>query len=160
MGSSVPLVQEYVESILNGHARDVVDKIFAYSYIDHHPLRIPGVIMPSARNHGHVSDIQLLVNLLDQPGVDFVFTLEDVFESADRVAYRIFGEGTVPVANLDIESQTGDLNLDGSRLQFSELSLDTGMIGDDRLHVTYRSVGIFRVGTGQLVERWGASAFV
>ena len=96
----VDLVRRYVEDILNHRRTEEISEIFSVEYRDLHPLIIPGVLNTAQPDGGTIADLTALVDLLAQPGVDVHFTLEDVFAGPhDRVAYRLFGEGTVPLVD-------------------------------------------------------------
>lgn len=165
---STPIIERYVDEVLNRHSSEALHALFAANFKDNHPLRIPGVLEPPP-GPSSIDHVEKQVEILGSPGTDIAFTLEDWFEGGDnRTAYRLFGEGTVPLVGGDLTGpeEARDLNqepiprvkklaIPGSRLQFTGVMPgDPRMVGD-RLHVRYRTVGIFRTAQGQFIERWG-----
>lgn len=155
LGSNVDLVRLYVAEILNGTNIHAISQLFNPRFVDHDPLRIPGVIRPT-RSVGTVADVRQQTLLLAMPGVDIKFHLEDVFQSpVGDVAYRVFGQGTVPLAAPDENGSAlpRAMRVPGTSLAFVG-SNDQRVLGNE-LHLAYRCVGIFRVSDGKLMERWG-----
>lgn len=132
---SVDLMHRWVELYLNGHHLDVIPRLFTTDY--HDPIPVPATkdphtpTAPLAMNY-----LRAIATFLASETVDVAFTLEDAFAVEDRLAYRLFGEGTVGLAR-----QSSGLG--------SEPSLT------DAVHITYQSVGMFRLQRGKLAERWG-----
>lgn len=90
-----------------------------------------------------IRDVRAIIAFLAAPQVDIAFTLEDAFGGADRVAYRLFGQGTIELP-------------DSSPLLAGPVGrVDQSPILGNRLHLEYRTTGIFRLVGGRLVERWG-----
>jgi hypothetical protein len=156
------LVHQYVDQTLNGADLGSVRALFAGNFRDHDPLRIPGVLEPGGPIGG-IDDIEAQVRLLAGDGVDIRFTLEECFSGGEgRVAYRLFGEGTVPVMSTGDHRSTTDkrkvrkLGIAGTRLAFEGVDGPGGRIINDQLHVLYRCVGMFSIIQDRLAERWGA----
>jgi hypothetical protein len=165
MSGSQHLVDCYVDDILNGLDVGKVDLVFSPSFRDFDPLQIPGVLTPSLPNAGTIQDVKSLVSILSQPGVDIRFTLEEIFEGArGQIAFRLFGEGVVPLADATDERTdpapsdrrtVKKLAVRDTALDFGGLSPETGNLIADKLQVTYRCVGIFKAHNQQLLQRWG-----
>ena len=127
----------WVESYLNRHDRDVIPSIFTPNFKDHDPIRVPTLAHPGSPAFRHATDyLESVVTFLASDAVDVVFTLEDAFAVEDRAAYRLFGEGTVGAGRRS----------NGTR---SALALT------EAVHITYQSVGMFRIEAGRFAERWG-----
>jgi hypothetical protein len=137
--AQVELAKAFVNDVLGGHDLTVLENIFAGSYRDNDPLPLP-----SGRGAQGLMYIRSLVEFLANEDVDVSFVLEDVVSSRGKFAYRLFGQGTITVPD----------NFAGSIPQGGPLNSPKVVGG--RLYVEYRSVGIFRVVRGKLVERWGS----
>jgi hypothetical protein len=97
------------------------------------------------------------------------FVLEDAFEADGRVAYRLFGEGTVALAPTEPmhspvtvpppgaggQAPTRRFDLVDTRLSIRTVGWPEGKILSNRAVVLYSCVGIFRVLGSQFAERWG-----
>jgi len=160
----------FVQEVLNDCRLEAIPEIFAPTFRDNHPLRIPGLLDPPGKT-GSVADLRAVVNLLASPVLDMGFIVEDLFEVEGRVAYRLFGQGTValtpnaaqpapdalrPVGGAR-NSNTTERKFDfvDSRLGITTAGWPEGKILGDRAVVRYSCVGIFHVLGGQLAERWG-----
>jgi hypothetical protein len=163
------LLNCFVDDVLNACSADAISDIFTPTFRDNHPLRIRGVLEPPGKT-GSTANLRAEVKLLASPVLDMAFVLEDVFAVEDRVAYRLFGEGTVALA--EAGSRQGSHSIDhvgglwhsaGARkvgLTDTRLSIKTsgwpeGKILGNRVAVMYSCVGIFRIVGNQLAERWG-----
>lgn len=135
------LVEAFVDKGLNGGQPDMVDELFSTSFRDHDPLQLPSA--PPSAGMSTIRDVRAIIEFLARPEVDIVFHLEDVFGTGDRVGYRLFGQGTIELP-------------EGSPLVGGPLGrVDANPVLGNRLHVEYRSTGVFRLAAGRLVERWG-----
>jgi len=157
------LLYRYVDDLLNEANASLVSILHSRTFRDYDPLRIPGVLQPVGRI-GNIHDVEAQLKVLGAPGVDIHFTLEDWFEgSAERIAYRLFGEGTVPLLASDghtseltpVANRVRKLGIEGSKLAVSYSEAQNGFVTGDRLQITFRTVGIFRGREDKLVERWG-----
>ncbi len=163
------LLSRFVQEVLNDCCAESIPEIFNPTYRDNHPLRIPGLLEPPGKT-GSTADLRTVVNLLASPVLDMGFVLEDLFEVEGRVAYRMFGQGTVALspsgAHHDGESlsHVGDawksptersFDFADARLGIKAFGWPEGKILGDRAVVRYSCVGIFRVLGSQLAERWG-----
>jgi hypothetical protein len=159
----------FVGNVLNARSADAISDIFTPTFRDNHPLRIRGVWDPPGKT-GSTANLRALVKLLASPVIDMAFVLEDVFEVEDRVAYRLFGEGTVALAQggsrqgpdsigevggLWRSADARKLGLTDTRLSIKTSGWPEGKILGNRVTVMYSCVGIFRVVGNQLAERWG-----
>lgn len=161
MSSPASLVQRYVDQVLNDRDIAAVSELFSETYRDHDPLSIPGVIgSPQIAGRSHIEQQSAL---LCSSGVDMYFTLEDVFNGgSDRAAYRLFGEGTVPISAESVTDENAPhdgtavkkLSIRGTRLALHGTEVIGRALGD-KLHVTYTCVGIFRISDRTFQERWG-----
>lgn len=148
----VDLVRSFVDDGLNGHRLEVLDTIFSPAYRDHDPLRVPiAGREPTAGWAGTTRDVQVVIEFLAQASVDIAFHLADLFGSDDRVGYRLYGEGTMALAPGSELLRSAYERGPRARASLTE----SGQLVGGRLHVEYRSVGIFRVTGGRLAERWG-----
>ena len=155
------LVRDFVESVLNHHDQSLIDYLFSERYTDHDPLRIPGLLEPGAI--GTIDDLKKSVCFLSFSEIDFHFTLEDLFSVGNKVAYRLFGDGTLKVvvdgnANMDARNENSSI----SRFRFSASeqwvgSLPLGSLLGNSLHVAYDCSGIFHVQEGKLATHWGTA---
>lgn len=158
------LLVRFVDEVLNAGSPSALSEIFAPTFRDNHPLRIPGVLEPPGKK-GTIADLRAVVNLLASPVLDMGFVLEDVFEAEGRVAYRLFGEGTVALAPIEptngsvapdaAQAATRRFDLVDTRLSIRTLGWPEGKILMNRAVVMYSCVGIFRVLGSQFAERWG-----
>ncbi len=161
MNTPERLIHTYVDQTLNGPDLESVRTLFAVNFRDNDPLRIPGVIEPGGVIGG-IQDVESQVRLLARDGVDIRFTLEECFSGANgRVAYRLFGEGTVPLTKTEVQRGPTDsrrvrkLGIAGTRLAFEGDNGPGGPVINDQLHFVYRCVGMFSVAQDRLAERWG-----
>jgi len=83
----------FVQEVLNDCRLEAIPEIFAPTFRDNHPLRIPAYWIRRART-GSVADLAAVVNLLASPVLEWDLIVEDLFEVEGRVAYRLFGQGT------------------------------------------------------------------
>jgi hypothetical protein len=151
------LVRTYVTDVLNTHKVETVYDIFSPNYVDHDPFfatHRPDGIFHEAK---HRADVLKLGHFLSRPEVDVKFNLEELFESNDRIAYRLYGEGTVKV---DSVRKTGeaphavDTRVFRSVADALEMEHDAGK---SMLHSIYQCTGIFLVENEMLVARWGVA---
>ena len=159
------LVERFVDGILNSHETDVIDEIIDSKYQDFDPLDIPGY--PPRAIQG-IEYVRQLCAFLSLDIVDIAFTLEDSFGESDRVAYQMFGEGTVRIAVptseefhdspnrvvSDDAASPANLGHHGQTAQQSSPEAPNRLLGD-KLHVQYHSVGIFRIRDDCLIQRHG-----
>jgi hypothetical protein len=150
--SSLELLHAYVARVLNAGDVARVSSLFSERYRDHDPLNIPGFAVSTRNDWGTRDDVVRLCNALREPSVDVLFSIEDVFCSEDRIAYRVFGSGTVALAEERLVSasstQSRLLGAGGPFIQAAPGLLTLPF----QLQVT----GIFRVSTDRLlIERWG-----
>lgn len=130
--SNDSLVRMYVEEVLNTRFVELLPRIFSPDFVDHNPV---------ADGQSGIEGIYRYVRLLSEPGFDLKFTLEDLVVDRDRVAYRLFGEGPVdPTRNLTTQGPPAASN-------------------EQRQHILYESIGIYRVVLGKLKEHWGLRRF-
>jgi hypothetical protein len=163
------LLDRFVQEVLNAKSADALSGLFAPTFRDNHPLRIAGVMEPPGKT-GSIADLRAVVNLLASPVLDMGFVLEDAFEVGGRVAYRLFGSGTVelaPTAPVHEPSLASGgpggrypmgarkFGLADTRLSIRTSGWSEGKILNDRVVVMYSCVGMFRVLGSQFVERWG-----
>jgi hypothetical protein len=143
MSTPLILVERFVEKVLNEHEVAALDTYLDLSFVDHEPLYVEGVVMPSGRSTR--TDVVILIKFLAQAGVDFRFHLEQAVEAQeDQVKYRLFGHGELDFEQLGIE-------LRESRRP------DPGVpYLDGKLTMTYQCSGRFRVADHRFVERWGS----
>lgn len=155
----------YVRDLLNGRDLSAVEQLFHQGFVDRDPLVLPGVL-PADGMDGR-RGVEAQVRLLSAPGVDMQFTLEDVFDNGDdRAAYRLFGQGSLPLT-AEFESRVQGpsrsspavlrgLDVAGTRIAFDQDGLRRLQVLPERLMVTYSCVGVFRSERGRLIERWGS----
>jgi len=162
------LVEAFVDRVLNLHDTAAVAVLFHPTFKDHDPIDIPGY----ARKR--VQDVEYIKNLcafLSSEYVDISFTLEEAFGQPDRIAYQLFGEGTIATdVAFESSAETNEsvaIDITGSgtsrrtptfiRVLPNQRTtlMETGRLIGDRLHVEYHSVGIFRIGNGQFTQRRG-----
>ncbi|MGH9090705.1 MAG: hypothetical protein ACRDZR_04870 [Acidimicrobiales bacterium] len=160
------LVEAYVDRVLNGKDRSVIGSVFHQAFVDRDPLVLPGVLVGEGLDRR--AGVEAQVRLLSAPGVDIRFTLEDVFDdNRERAAYRLFGEGSLPLT-VEQEHRTDGraadgpstvvlrgLDVAGTDLAFESSGLRREQALPQRLSITYACVGVFRAEHGQLAERWG-----
>ena len=167
-GNGKDLVVRFVDQVLNGHQRDVVDGLFHVGYKDFDPIRIPGYEPRPIQNKEYV---HALCVFLATPEIDIHFTIEDLFGEEDRVAYRLFGEGLLPAEvqnengsppQSQHEAPVGGIIRNRRIGTFAVLTRDqrdqlsrSGKIVGSRLHVEYRSVGFFLIKDSLLFQRYG-----
>ena len=159
----------FVQEVLNDCRLEAIPEIFAPTFRDNHPLRIPGLLDPPGKT-GSVADLRAVVNLLASPVLDMGFIVEDLFEVEGRVAYRLFGQGTVALTPNAAQPAPDALRPVGGARNSTRrsASLISSILGSasrrqagrrevlgDRAVVRYSCVGIFHVLGGQLAERWG-----
>jgi len=152
----VELVRRWYAEGMNGKQATIIPEIFSAAFVSHQPFCIPGIFNPHLA--GSSSDhLRELVSFLSSPTVDLSFSLEDTFGSGDRIAYRLFGEGTVRVFNgSKISSIASELNVpryDYGRLKWIQPHVRGSTLGD-RCHMIFGSIGIFRVSGKHLAEHW------
>jgi hypothetical protein len=154
-------LDQYVGEVLNNHDLEAIDRLFDSTFVDHDPLTIPGVISPQAGMPASIDFVKRLVDILSESPVDIHFTLEDVISVDNKVAYRLFGEGTVdlvdslnPISNSE-RTPVKKLAIANTHLAFSDTGSDTRMILRDKINVTYSCVGILQCRAGAFVDRWG-----
>ena len=145
------LVTGFVDLILNDGELGRLPQLVAPHFRDHHPVHIPRIYEVARRDNGTVQDIINLVGLLQSESVDFFFHVEDVFQAGDRIAYRLFGEGTVLLPESAVP--------DGVRPGADGPGSSGGRVIGNRLHLSYTGVGIFRIAGDRLTDRWGIQAF-
>jgi hypothetical protein len=163
------LLNCFVEDVLNACSVDAISDIFTPTFRDNHPLRIRGVLEPPGKT-GSTANLRAVVSLLASPVLDMAFVLEDAFDVEDRVAYRLFGEGTVALAQADSRqgpdsighvgglwrsADARKVGLADTRLSIKTSGWPEGKILGNRVAVMYSCVGIFRVVGNQFAERWG-----
>jgi predicted SnoaL-like aldol condensation-catalyzing enzyme len=130
------LVCRYVDEILNGKQVDLLDEVFSPLYLDHDPV-FPG-------NTGRKA-IHSFIQILSQDHFDVWFTLEDALAEGDRIAYRLFGEGTgllPPTVALPLQWR-----------QF--FTHERNLRDSTKRHLLIEGIGIYRVAHGRLREHWG-----
>jgi steroid delta-isomerase-like uncharacterized protein len=79
------LVRRYVEEVLNNRNLDLIDKLFAPTFIDH------DTSMPDARGPAGVKRLAAMVH---GSFPDLHFTVEDMVAEGDKVVYRYSVRGT------------------------------------------------------------------
>ena len=132
----------------------MVPEVFAMSFRDHNPLRLPGFLEPYRKNWGTAGDVYNLLIFLRSPLVDLGFSLEDVFSSGDRVCYRLFCEGTVRTVHERDPNPMGDQAMQSMKVDADNHYEDPSSDGVTRLLL--ERVGIFRVFERHLIEHWGS----
>jgi hypothetical protein len=160
--TGVESLSRYVDEVLNGACVDPLNELFTPAYRDHHPLRIPGLLEPR-ENRGTFDDLKKLVALLASPLINLAFALEEVIPGKDRVAYRLFGEGTIRLSTEPLTMRVGrnssgpvrTLDLPGVKLRVKASGWDSGKILGDSLMVIYSCVGIFELSGSRFSARWG-----
>jgi SnoaL-like domain len=155
VGATSSLLVRFVEEVLNGHSIEALPEIVSPNFVDHDPIEVHG---PTGQRRMGLAYLEDLVRFLDLPVVDVRFELEDLLEDGDRIAYRLFGEGVIRV---DVGSLArGGAVTVGARPPESQVArlgeLREGLLLGEMLHTEYSGVGIFRVESGRLRERWGA----
>ena len=167
MTKPAELVEAYVERVLNGRDGAVIGSVFHSAFVDWNPLDLPGMLTPNGLDRR--AGVEAQVRLLSAPGVDIHFTLEDAFDNGrDRAAYRLFGEGSLPLT-AEYEGTVTEREADGSSrkvlrgldvagtgVAFESDGLQRVQAIPRRLSITYACVGVFRAEDDQLVERWGS----
>lgn len=168
-GVGTELLGRFVDEVLNVGCASPIPEIFAPMFRDNHPLRIPGVLEPPGKT-GTIADLRTVVHLLASPVLDMGFVLEEAFEVEGRVAYRLFGEGTVALAPTEplegpvsVRATPGAtdytaprrFDLVDTRLSIRSMGWPEGKILRNRAIVMYSCVGMFRVLGSKLAERWG-----
>jgi hypothetical protein len=100
-----------------------------------------------------------LLKFLKRPEVDIHFTLEDVFGTSDRAGYRLFAEGIIRRAR-----QTAPFKSTNDRfnMAFHAQALEQARARRIRefplqVHVTVRSLGIYRCQDHGLAEHWATA---
>jgi len=167
------MVQSYVSDVLNGANKSAVTSLFDVTYQDHDPLVIPGVIGQSL-TAGGIAHVMDQVDLLNRPGVDLQFVLEEVIsDDPTSAAYRLFGEGSLPMdpptieasplgqdgANPEPKARVRKLGVSGTRLQFRVSDTEpASQIMADRIFISYACVGIYHTNGQKFTNRWGAVA--
>jgi SnoaL-like domain len=158
------LLGRFVQDVLNAHRVDAIPELFSPNFRDNHPLFIPGLV-ESPGTTGTLADLRDVVSLLASPVLDMSFSLEDVITADDRVAYRLFGQGTVglvPKAENTAyaglwgpPSESRHIDVADSRLSIRSSGWSEGKILGDQAVVMYSCVGIFKLSGTRFVERWG-----
>jgi len=151
-GRPAELVRLFVDLVLNQHIADEIGRLFSRSYWDHDPFVIPGFGETGSRRAG-VPFLHALVAFLTSPSTDFHFTLEDLVAGDDRAAYRLYGQGMVRVQTDDAGSTVPVVN--STRGTQDTAGRTPYALVNGQLYLEYTCVGIFKVGHGQLLERWG-----
>jgi hypothetical protein len=161
------LVTAFVDSVLNKRDLDILDSLFDRRYRDIDPITIPGYPNRAVQDQQYV---RALCEFLSSPSVDLHFTLEDTFGVPGRIAYQLFGEGLISLASpplhtgapkalsdgINAESITKRVPAAAALSSAERVGLSrSGKLLNGMLHVEYRSVGIFRIGHGRLIERRG-----
>jgi hypothetical protein len=155
-------LSRYVDEVLNAACADPLNELFTPNFCDHHPLTIPGLLEPRGKR-GTIDDLRRVVQLLASPLVNLAFVLEEVIPGKDRLAYRLFGEGTIQLSAEPLTTRVGRngsasvrvLDLPGVRLRVKASGWDSGKILGDRLMVLYSCVGIFELSGSRFAARWG-----
>ena len=162
------LVEAFVDRVLNDHDEAAVAVLFHTTFKDYDPIDIPGY--PGKRVQD-VEYVKKLCTFLSSEFVDISFTLEEAFGRPDRIAYQLFGEGTI-ATNVAIESSVDKNESTAIDVRGSETGrrtptfvkvlpdqrtrlMESGRVIGDRLHVEYHSVGIFQIKNGQFTQRRG-----
>jgi hypothetical protein len=153
MGSSEPiLLGSFVTNLLNDANPIEVATLVDEGYRDHDPLRLPPFLVPSQATFSTRSDLVQLVRFLGHPSVDIRFHLEDAFQVNDRIAYRLFGAGTLSIRDLLPQATSEDID---SIARGGRQNLPQGKILGESVQVDYQCTGIFRIHEGRMIERWG-----
>src|SRR6185437_5348103 len=124
-------VSSFIDHVLNAADRDQIERVASRQFVDHSPLPVPG---SPGRSEGDLRYLYDLVEFLAQPTVDIAFSIEDMFAEGEKVACRIFGEGTI---TLNAEETTGP--------EHESLRARGNLLGRSMLHCRYNSVSIFRI---------------
>lgn len=123
MGENEKLARRYVEEVINNGRLDLVDEIYAEDYVNHMTNEGDGSSGVSGRDA-----IKDIVNQWRAAFPDVQVTIDDIFETGDRVAFRATVRGT----------HDGDWS---------------GMIATGR-PIQIRIISIIRVENNKIVERW------
>jgi predicted ester cyclase len=116
------LVRQFIEEMINGNNLSLADQLFAPTYVDH----TPGAPPVSPGPAGMRETVTIFRTAFPN---DMRYTIDDLFESGDRVAVRWTAGGT----------NTGTL---------------MGIPPTGKA-VSVSAVYIFRVEAGKLAEAWG-----
>lgn len=146
--------RRFVTDVLNGHRQDVVDRLFQAGYRDHDPLLVPG-FLEDPGFAGGIGGVRALAGLLSAPGVDMAFTPEVVFGDDERIAYRLFGEGVVPLAAVAGSPALPPIGGSALRDGTTGLQRPLGRPDVEVVHVLYSCTGIFQLSGGRFRDRWG-----
>ena len=155
------LVTGFVERVLNGCDAGAIDDLCDARFRDFDPIAIPGYPNRKIQDREY---IRALCGFLRSDDVDVYFTLEDMFGIPGKIAYQLFGEGLVTVDSpTEPPVESGRHSTSPSVVPtfnpFSVMQASTlakgGRLLKNKLHVQYRSIGIFRIGNRRLVERRG-----
>ena len=153
----------YVD-LLN-HQRIVdIPRLFGSTFVDHDPLVIPGFIEPQLGVGAGLANLEMMLQFLATPDVDFQFTLEDSIVSAnqDRIAYRLFGQGIIRIP--DAAEQSADPISQSGTIRPAQNEANRGTDGvvipadkllGTMLSVEYCCTGFFRIEDRRISERWG-----
>lgn len=156
-------LSRYVDEVLNSASEDPLEELFTPTFCDHHPLRIPGLLEPRGPK-GTIRDLRSVVKILRSPLVNLAFVLEDVIPGSDRLAYRLFGQGTIQLSSEPLTMLAGrhkaptvvrSVDLPGVKLRVKASGWEPGKILGDRLTVVYSCVGIFELSGSRFSARWG-----
>jgi hypothetical protein len=106
-----------------------------------------------------------LIGYLSQSEIDIAFTLLDSFTTRDRIALRLFGEGTaqveMPVRFPDKPEEdpiSEDTARPGRRRSLASVvaaGRQSGQILGSTIHMEYQCTSIFHCQDDRLTDRWG-----
>ncbi len=123
MGDNEKLARRYVEEVINNGRLDLVDELYAENYVNHTTNDSDGNAGLSGRD-----GVRDIVSQWRAAFPDVQVTIDDIFESGDRVAFRATVRGT----------HDGDWS---------------GMIATGR-PIQIRIISIIRIENNKIVERW------
>lgn len=137
---------DFVDCGLNGATPDAVERFVASDYHDHslyYPVPAKRPLTMPDREH-----LLAFINYLAAPDVHLQFTLQDVLEEGDKVAYRLLIDGAVPLLTGPSSPSPAD-----SEAGLAYLGRSSGEALEMR--VRYLGVGMVTFQDGHLLEHWG-----
>jgi hypothetical protein len=147
-----------VAQVFNDRSLIQLPKYVAPVYRDFDPVTIPGHLMPRRPSWGTITDLEKFIQFLDSPLTDFHFVVEDTFAHRDRVAVRLFGEGTMarlqpPVVISSEGNGRGSTGASMVQTSHAELTPDRQVLG--MVHVVMDSTQVWRLRNSRIEEKWG-----
>ncbi len=169
--NSVRLLDRFVKEVLNDHRHVAISEIFRPTFRDHDPITIFGSAPHLPLGRDDIDGLFALSGFLSQPEIDFQFIIEDVFAVSGRIAYRMYGQGSIKIDDA-ADGRNGNeilpglpgrfgtlrrLKVSGAEMAVSTRGFHEGTVLGGRYLVMVSRIGIYKVVDNKLAEHWGTA---